>query len=669
MLGIMTEKNEYLQLIQEICHHDQLYFVECRPEITDQAYDRLVHRLIEIEKKHPEWITPSSPTQRIGEVALGFKQGDHGILMLSIANTYSQEEVEAFVARVEKLLGKKHIDFCAELKMDGTAISIRYEKGIFCRALTRGDGKRGDDVTANVRTILSVPMELPLERSLDLVEVRGEIFLPHRAFERLNHEQELKGEELYANPRNAAAGSLKLLDPQEAAKRKLSFLCYGVVEESAKTIATQMECHEWLQKQGFPGFMQRHRKLCRSVEEIMEFAREVEKERKELPFDIDGIVVKVNAFHFQDELGSTGKSPRWVIAYKFAAEQAISRIIEITVQVGRTGALTPVAELEPTLLSGSRVARATLHNQEDIERKDIRIGDFVILEKGGDVIPKITKVLFERRKEPTRPWKLPEHCPSCKAKVVKSTEEVAVRCPNGWNCPEQRVRRLLFFVSKDAMDIEHLGEQVVRALVQKGLVHRYADFYRLREKDLATLEGFKEKSIQNVLKSIEKSRHVSLSRCILALGIKHVGEGTAEALAEKVGSIQTLFSISLEELKEIEGIGDIVARAIREFFDSAESKEEIQALIDAGLEIEKVHQKVYTNHLFSGKHFVLTGTLEEYTRDQAIHLIKERGGKVISSVSAKTEYLLVGHDAGSKFEKAKALGIPILTEQKFKELL
>ncbi len=664
----MTHR-EYLKLVEEICHHDYLYYVECKPTISDREYDRLYKLLEETEKEHPEWITPNSPTQRVSETPhKGFEQGHHKVPMLSIANTYSRDEIESFIERVHKLLEKRNIEFVAELKMDGTAVSAHYEKGKFKRALTRGDGKKGDDITANIKTIMSMPLEIEGKDIPDTFDIRGEVYLPHRAFEKLNKEKELAGEELWANPRNAAAGSLKLLNPKEVARRKLAVVFYGIAEKS-DGIQTQEQSHEWLEKHGFPVFDKRHRVLCKNVDEIMEFAGRVEKERPKLPYDIDGVVIKVNEFRYWDLLGTTGKSPRWVVAYKFAAVQALTRICDITVQVGRTGVLTPVAELEPVFLAGSTIARATLHNEEEIQRKDIRIGDYVLIEKGGDVIPKVVEVDKKRRPSSTTEWRMPKKCPSCGSTIVRSEDEVAVRCPNSWDCPEQKIRRLIFFASKDAMDIEHLGEKVVEQLVLKGLVNTYADFYRLTKHDLAKLEGFKDKSITNLLTSIEKSRKVPLSRLILALGIKHVGEGTAELLAERAGELEAIAKMTIDELKEIEGIGDIVASSVAEHFQDPHAKKEIQELLKAGVEPEVKRRRVQTGHPFNNKNFVLTGTLSSFSRSEATELIKDRGGKVVGSVSKKTDYVLAGDDPGSKLDKAKELGVTVLSEKEFKNLL
>ncbi len=661
---------EYLALIEEIRNHDYLYYVECHPKISDRAYDRLMKSLEEAEKKHPEWVTPTSPTQRIGEIPhKGFVQGKHSVPMMSIANSYSQEEIEDFLSRVHKLLEKQKIAFSAELKMDGTAISVRYEKGQLAKALTRGDGKKGDDITLNLKTIPSLPLVLHRKNPPDLLEVRGEVFMPHTAFKKLNHEKELAGEELWANPRNAAAGSLKLLHPQEVAKRKLALMFYGVATDSSHTCKTQHEVHDYLHDLGLPVFDSRHHAVCHNMQEIMAFAEKIHQLRPKLPFAIDGIVLKVDELRFHDLLGATGKSPRWVVAYKFAAEQATTKIEDITVQVGRTGVLTPVAELKPVFLAGSTIARATLHNQEEIERKDIRIGDTVIIEKGGDVIPKVVAVDFRHRRENARVWKMPKTCPGCGSKVVFSEEEVAVRCPNSWECLPQKMRRIQFFASKDAMDIEHLGEKIVAQLVEKGFVNTYADLYKLTAKELSKLEGFKEKSIQNLLLSIDRSRKVPLYRLILALGIKHVGERAAELLAERAGDLDLLCQMKKDQLMEIEGIGEVVANAIVLYFKDSHSKKEIKELLAVGIKPEVERQNKIEGHAFSGKTFVLTGTLSGYTRSEAERLIKERGGKVSGSVSKLTHYVVVGDEPGSKLDKAQKLGIAILDEKSFTSLL
>lgn len=662
--------SDYHKLIEEIREHDRRYYAEAKPLISDYAYDHLLKKLEEIEKLHPEWISPASPTQRIGDtVSKGFKQVTHPFPMLSLANTYNAEEISDFIARVHKLAGRSDIPFCAELKMDGVAVSVRYENAVFVQAVTRGDGRKGDDITANMKTIRSLPLELSGANLPEVLEVRGEVYMHTAVFQALNAEKEAEGEELWANPRNATAGSLKLLDSREAARRKLSAVFYGFADEINPPVLTQSECHRYLEKIGLPVFEEHFRCRCETVDEILSFAEKVEKRRHSLPFEIDGIVIKVDGLKWHDELGVTGKSPRWAVAYKFAPEQACTRIRDITVQVGRTGVLTPVAELDPVFLAGSTISRATLHNQEEVERKDIRIGDSAVIEKGGDVIPKVVSVDFHKRPKDSKPWKMPTHCPSCGSLVVQSEEEVAVRCPNGKGCPEQQMRRIAYFVSKDAMDIEHFGEKVVEQLFEKKLVRRLSDIYNLTGDDLATLDGFKEKSIRNLLTSIEKSRHVPLSRFILALGIKYVGEGTAEILAEGAGSIENLAKMSEEELKQWQGIGDKIAQSVVDYFKEPAHLREIELLLERNVvpqapKISRIH-----GHPFAGKTFVLTGTLKEYSRSDATALIKERGGKVTGSVSKNTDYLLAGEDSGSKLDKAKQLHVAILSEEGFQKML
>ncbi len=663
-------QEKYRKLIQEIHRHDQHYYVHAKPLISDYAYDQLVKQLEAIEKSHPELVSPASPTQRVSEMtSKGFKQVAHRHPMLSLANTYSKDEVEDFIKRVHKLLGKTHVDLCAELKMDGVAVTVIYEKGVFVQALTRGDGKKGDEITANMKTIRSVPLQLIGSRFPDVLEARGEVFMPHAVFQKLNAEKEEAGEELWANPRNAAAGSLKMLDPRLVARRHLSVVFYGFGDEENIPVDTQYESHQFLKKLGLPVFDDQHRERCRSVEAIMAFANKIGEKRQKLPFNIDGIVIKVDQLSYHDQMGVTGKSPRWAVAYKFAPEQGVTRIEAITVQLGRTGVLTPVAELKPVCVAGSTIARATLHNQEEVERKDIRIGDWVIIEKGGDVIPKIVSVDHKRRSKDSHPWKMPRYCPSCGTSVVHSKEEVAVRCPNTEKCSEQRMRQIAFFVSKDAMDIDHLGEKLVEQLFTKGFIRTAADIYKLTEKELSQLEGFKERSIQNVLKSIDKSRRVSLARLILALGIKYVGEGTAEVLAEHASDIDSLAKMGVDELIEIEGVGEKIAQSVVDYFSNPGHMKEVHALFTYGVKVQSPKVVRRKDHLFSGKTLVLTGVLHNYSRSEATQLIKERGGKVSSSVSSKTDFVVAGEDPGSKLDKAKELKVRVLSEYDFERLL
>ncbi len=660
-------QRDYLELVEELIEHDKRYYDEAKPLISDYDYDQKMAALIQYEKAHPDQVVPNSPSHRISEAPTeGFKQKAHLVPMMSLANTYSEEEVADFIKRVHKLLEKTEVPFCCELKMDGTAISLLYEKGKLIHALTRGNGKMGDDVTANIKTIPTVPLKLTGSDIPDVMEVRGEVYMSLATFHALNAQREEEGLEVFANPRNAAAGSLKLLDPREVAKRKLNLVTYGIAEGYAPA-PTQHEMHHYLKKIGLPAAKPDHLALCDDVAEIMKFADKILKERPKLPFEIDGIVIKVDNLKDHAILGATGKVPRSAVAYKFAPEQATTRVLDIVVQVGRTGVITPVAELEPVRLAGSTISRTTLHNADEVARKDIRIGDSVVIEKAGDVIPQIVRVDFKRRAHDSKPWHMPRHCPLCKTALVHVPGEVAFRCPNP-KCLGQRVRRLIYFASKHAMDIEHMGEKVVEQLVEKGLISRISDIYLLDEKKLAELDGFKDKSIHNLLASIDASRKCPLSRFIMGLGIKSVGTETAELLAEEARDLDTLLQMKEEDFLALSGIGEKTAQTIAEFFSDPDNREEIKLLLKHGVEPQKMKKKM-TGHAFSGKTFVITGTLHNFSRDEATALIKERGGHVSGSVSKKTDYVLVGDDPGSKYDKAKELSIQILSEKQFQNLI
>ncbi len=662
----MTEK-EYRKLCQEIWEHNRRYFIDNDPLISDYEFDQLMNQVIAIEKEHPEWVFPGSPTGRVGEaVTGGFPVVSHTIPMLSLSNTYSYEEVQEFISRVEKLLHRKNLIYAVELKMDGIAVSIRYEKGLLTRGVTRGDGWKGDEITLNIKTIPTLPLALPSPFP-PVLEARGEVFMPKKMFSFLNEMRKKREEPLWANPRNAAAGSLKLLDSKEVVKRGLQLFFYSIAEGRPREITSHFDSLAYLKELTLPVVPGRER--CRSFEEIVEFAEKVRHLRSSLPYEIDGIVIKVDDLQSQDKLGFTGKSLRWAVAYKFSPEQAETKIHHIVVQVGKSGVLTPVALLEPVFLAGSTISKATLHNQEEIKRKDIREGDTVIIEKGGDVIPKVVEVIKEKRPEKTPPWKMPSRCPACDTPVVKVEGEVALRCPNFKECPAQGLRRIVFFASKSGMDIEHLGVKVVTQLFEKGIIKKFSDIYRLTETDLYQLKNFKEKAVHNLLSSIEASKQTTLARLIMALGIKHVGVETAEDLAERAGSIKRLIEMTPEELMSIEGIGEKVADSIAAFFADEENLKEIESLLAYGVKprVEKV--KGYEDHPFFGKNFVLTGSLERYTRDHASSLIKERGGKVGGTVTKTTDFLLVGAEPGSKLEKAKKMGIKILDEPHFEKLL
>jgi DNA ligase (NAD+) len=664
----MTE-SDYRHLCQEVWKHNHLYY-SGHPSISDQEFDALLARVAQIEKQHPEWLHTTSPTQRVGEsLTKGFNSVWHTNPMLSLENTYSRAEIESFVKRMEKLTEQKNPTFSCELKMDGIAVSVRYEQGLFVRAVTRGNGRKGDDITANVKVIDSLPLQLlGPEPMPDILEVRGEVFMRKEIFDNLNAQRQALDEPLWANPRNAASGTLKLFDPKEVARRRLSIVFYGIADESTVSLRAQHACHEYLAALGLPTL--RHKAVCHSVDEIWDFAEGIRNVRRELPFHIDGIVIKLDNRIQQEILGNTAKHPRWAIAYKFAAEQAETRIKDILVQVGRSGILTPVAELEPVSLAGSTIARATLHNAEEVQRKDIRVGDHVIIEKGGDVIPKVVMVLIDKRPAESKSWVMPQNCPICGSAIVQVVGEVAVRCPNSKDCHEQIVRRLIHFSGKGAMDIENMGEKVVEKLVEKGFVSRPSDIYQLSRAEIEQLEGFKDKSINNLLESIDKSRTVSLDRFIMALGIPHVGSGTAQLLAEKARTIESLAALSQSVLEEIPGVGEKVAQAVVDYFARDENREEINHLLNGGVAPQVVAEShIIEGHPWNGKSFVLTGALAGYTRTQAGDLIKERGGKVIGSVSKKTDFVVAGEDAGSKLEKALELGIAVLDEEAFKQVL
>lgn len=658
-------RDEYIKLCHEIWQHNKRYYVDCAPIISDFEFDQLMYKLIETEKKHPEWVEKFSPTQRVNEsLTTGFENVSHSIPMLSLPNTYNDQEINDFLKRVEKNLEGERAEFCLELKMDGTAVTVIYERGIFQRAVTRGNGLMGDDVSRNIKTIKELPLKLNVENPPEVLEVRGEVYLELKQFEKLNKERDEDGLPVWANPRNAAAGSLKLLNSKEAAARKLKIVFYSMVQGPLNHITTQYEVHKYLKDLGLPTLPEIA--FCKSEKEIWSFRDHVYHLRRSLPFEIDGIVIKVNDLNKQSQMGSTSKIPRWATAYKFAPEQGTTQIKEIIVNVGRTGVLTPLALLEPIRVAGSTISRVTLHNQDEIQRKDIREKDTVIIEKGGDVIPKVVSVVYDKRPVDSFPWEMPKKCPSCQSLVVNLEDEVAYRCLNS-SCPEKNYRHLTFFVSKEAMDIEHLGVKVMKQLVDKKYIHKASDIYRLTEEKIATLDGFKSKSIHKLLESIEKSKTVSLARFIMALDIRYVGTTTADDLAFHSKDIWDLSQKKLDELFAIEGIGEKMAHSIFDYFQDPFHLNEIRDMLELGVRPQKA--VALQDHPFYGKVFVLTGTLNRYTRDQASNLIKERGGKISSSVSSKTDYLLLGESPGSKYDKARKLNVTILTEDNFSESL
>ena len=654
------------KIADQIRRHEYLYYVENNPEISDYEFDQLMSQLKELEKAHPDLVTPDSPTQRVGEQPVeGFPQANHRTPMISLDNAYNFEEFVEFDKRVQKILGDKPIEYFAELKIDGTSASIIYEDGRISRGVTRGDGMRGDIVTANVRTIRSVPLTLPKQFSLSYVEVRGEVFLSRKKFLEINEALEEAGEEAFANPRNTAAGFLRLKDPRLAATRQLDVFAYGLLPEGKPLSGKQTETFELLKKMGFKTS---HHRLCKSLDEVKKFCTEWEEKRETLDYEIDGVVVKVNDFRLRQELGSTSKFPRWAIAVKFQPKQATTQIRDIRVQVGRTGALTPVAVMEPILLAGTTITHATLHNEDEIKRKDIRIGDYVLIERGGDVIPKVVKVIETKRPKDARIYKMPKQCPECGTPVVRPEGEAVSRCPS-LACPAKLLGSILHFAGRRAMDIEGLGYKLVNQLLEKKMLHDYSSIYDLQLDELVELERFGKKSAENLLKGIENSKNRSFDQQIFALGIRFVGETVAKLLADHFSSIDDLAAATAEELTAIDGIGGRIAESIAEFFSIKQNRELINKLKGHGLFKIQPRKKKSANAKLSGLTFVITGALEEFSRDRAKEVIEELGGKVTSSVSKNTDYLVCGESPGSKLDNAKKHGVKILEEAEFKKLL
>ncbi len=654
-------------LRDEIRRHERLYYVLDAPEISDQQYDALERELREIEAAFPDLVTPDSPTQRVGErPSQEFPSFGHRVPMLSLDNTYSADELREFQERVFRLVGPREIAYVAELKIDGLSMALHYDGGRLVRGVTRGDGVRGDDVTPNVRAIRAVPLVLQGQAPAEL-EARGEVYLPRSRFEALNREREGRDEEPFANPRNAAAGSMKTLDARVVAERGLDVCLYAVAHVRGATLRSQWQTLQALRAWGLKTNPASRR--CRGLEEVLAFCDEWREKRDSLEYDIDGVVVKVDDFALQQELGFTSKFPRWAIAYKYPARQAATVVRSIDVQVGRTGKLTPVANLEPVFLAGSTVARATLHNEEEVARKDVRVGDTVRIEKGGDVIPKVVEVVLDRRPARTRPWQPPSHCPVCGTEAVKPEGEVDRRCPNS-SCPAQVEERLKHFARREAMDVEGLGDVLVGQLVQQGLVRDFAELYHLRLEQLAGLERMGEKSARNLLAAIEASKARELRRLLFGLGIRFVGERAAQLLARHYRSLEALGRATVEEMQALHEIGPVVAGSVREWFEQPANRELVRRLREAGLRTEdEAPADPEAAQALAGRQLVLTGGLASLSRDEAKALIEARGGRVTSSVSKKTDYVVVGTDAGSKLEKAQALGLKLLTEQEFRELL
>lgn len=657
----MDEKQEIQSLRRELEQANYEYYVLDNPSMSDYDFDHKLRRLEELEAKHPEWVTPDSPTQRVGgKVADGFSEVRHRVPLESLQDVFSFEELNDFDQRVRAILTGS-VEYDVEPKVDGLSVALEYENGLFVRGATRGDGQVGEDVTENLKTIPSIPLRLP--EALPSLIVRGEVFMPKTSFEQLNAARELKGEALFANPRNAAAGSLRQLDPKIAASRKLDIRVFNIQWAEGKTFTTHTETLEYLREQHFKAIPHY---TCATIQQVAERIVALGDGREEFPFDIDGAVVKVNSLADRSILGSTAKFPRWAAAYKYPPEQKESVVEDIVVQVGRTGVLTPKAVVKAVHLAGTTVTNATLHNQDFITEKDIRIGDTVLVQKAGEIIPEIVSVLKEKRPEGTVPYHLPDHCPVCGAPVVRDEDGAHIRC-TGAECPAQRLRHIVHFASRDAMDIEGLGPAVVEALVGAGLVKGPGDLYRLRAGDVEPLERMGKKSAENLMAAIEKSKSAGLGRLLFAFGIRQVGQKAGKVLAARFGTLDALMSATEEELTAVPDIGGITAKSLLDWFQNEQSQHLIQTLREAGVSFDSMEAPV--GDKLAGKTFVLTGTLANLDRKEASALIEAQGGKVSGSVSKKTSYVVAGEAAGSKLKKANELGIPVLTEEELMKLL
>jgi len=656
-------------LRDKIRYHEHRYYVLDSPEITDAEFDRLMDELIELESKHPELITPDSPTQRVGgQVSGQFASVRHSTPMLSLAKTTSEAELRDWERRIHDLTGQTKVDYVCELKLDGMSMALRFDSGQLSLGITRGNGTEGEDVTANVRTIRSIPLNISAQQRKkaglpEAFEVRGELLIPTASFARMNDEQEQKGLPKFANPRNATGGTVRQLDPRITASRRLDFFAYGLLVDGHTIFDRHSAALKALETAGFK--VNPNHRLVHSIDEVWKFISEWEAERDSLPYETDGIVVKVDRIALQQELGFTGKAPRWAIAFKYAAHSAETQIEDIQVQVGRTGKLTPVAWLKPVPIGGTTVTRATLHNMDEIDRLGVRIGDWVQVERGGDVIPKVVKVL-EDKPRGHKKFHMPERCPVCGGHVVRAEGEADHRCVNA-NCPAKLRETIRHFASRGVMNIEGMGDALVNQLVETGMVKNVADIYNLTEEKLLELERMGKKSADNILDEIKKSKTAPLERVIYGLGIRFVGERTAQFLAEAFGSMDALMSASEEELQEVNEIGPRVSAAIREFFDEPKNVALVKRLEAAGLSF--TGQKKERGTTLAGKTFVLTGTLPRYSRDEARKLVEDAGGKVVGSVSKKTDYVVAGDEAGSKLDKAKELGVAVIDEDEMEKLV
>ena len=657
----MEVQKEIEKLRKEINYHSKLYYVYDAPVISDYDFDMLMQRLKTLENEHPELITPDSPTQRVGGQALSqFTQVHHQVPLESLTDVFSYDELFAFGERMDSLISESH-NYTVEPKIDGLSMSLEYENGVFVRGATRGDGTTGEDVTENLRTVRSVPLRI--DNAPERLIVRGEVYMSKAVFEELNREREIRGEPLLANPRNAAAGSMRQLDPKVAASRKLDIICFNLQYTSGEPFATHAETLDAMRDMGFPVVQY---KVYDNIRDCVERIEWLGESRGELPFDMDGAVIKINSLAQRTALGSTAKAPRWAVAFKYPPEKKESRVVDIAVQVGRTGVLTPKVIVEPVRLAGTTVSAATLHNQDNIDRLDVRLGDTVVLQKAGEIIPEVVSVNYAKRPEGTTPFKMPDFCPECGSPVVRDADGAALRCTSP-ECPAQRLRNLAHFASREAMDIEGLGISVCESLINSGLVRGFADLYYLEAQSVAMLERMGEKSAQNLIAAIEKSKQAGLARLLCAFGIRQVGQKAAKTLAMHFPDLDAVISADEEELKAIPDIGAITAGFITEWFSLEQSKHQIRLLREAGVSFDS--RESIVDSRFAGKTFVLTGALQNYTRDEASAIIERYGGKASGSVSKKTSYVLAGENAGSKLTKAQELGVPIISEEEFAEMI
>ncbi|MDH5710309.1 MAG: NAD-dependent DNA ligase LigA [Gammaproteobacteria bacterium] len=669
---MVTDKVQFEidNLRKRLRHHSYLYYVLDDPEISDSQYDRLYRELQELERTYPELVTHDSPTQRVGAEPLkSFTQVQHRIPMLSLDNVFSEEDLQAFYKRIQdRLNSDMSIEFAVEPKLDGLAISIVYEKGELVQAATRGDGTTGEDVTLNVRTVQSVPLRLMGDDYPEILEIRGEVFMPKAGFEKLNRQAREKGEKTFVNPRNAAAGSLRQLDPEITAQRPLAMYCYGAgVVEGFDLPSTHSAIVQQIKAWGFP--VCKESKVVEGVSGCVDFYNDILQRRDQLAYDIDGVVYKVNQISLQKELGFVARAPRWAIAHKFPAQEEVTKILDVDFQVGRTGALTPVARLEPVFVGGVTVSNATLHNMDEVKRKDIHIGDQVIVRRAGDVIPEVVRVVSSARGQDVNPIVLPKQCPVCGSDVEQTEGEAVARCSGGLFCKAQRTEAIKHYASRKAMDIDGLGDKLVEQLVEAGLIDTVADIYRLEIESVAALDRMGEKSASNLIAAINASKQPTLARFIYALGIREVGEATAANLANDFTSLEALQGASEEHLQEVPDVGPVVAQHVVHFFSQQHNLDVIKQLLDAGISFKQRAVTASSNEKVKGKTFVITGTLHSMTRDQAKEKLIEAGAKVAGSISAKTDFLLAGEKAGSKLTKAESLGIKVINEQQLTELL